>query len=135
MGGENFADLIAEVQATRDALASGDTERDRTIKQIKADVDRLTLKVNRPGMETVGDDAERKSAIGLCLNRHNLRIPKNDGAADYEPSPGEVDEAITTRKAIRKLFRHGDSGKLDHLERKSLSSFSFGSSGFFSRPS
>jgi HK97 family phage major capsid protein len=63
-----------------------------------------------------------------------LRIPKNDGAADYDPSPGEIDEAIVVRKAIRKLFRHGDSNKLDHLERKSLTSFSFGSSGFFLAP-
>jgi HK97 family phage major capsid protein len=35
---------------------------------------------------------------------------------------------------MRSLFRHGDVGRLDHLEKKGLSSFSFGTNGFLLAP-
>src|SRR5262249_5540529 len=80
--------------------------------------------------------AERKDAIGLCQTRRNLTVPKIDAGVrdDHTPSSGEIDEALLHRKAIRSLFRHGDASRLDHLEKKSLSSFSFGQNGFLLAP-
>jgi hypothetical protein len=71
----------------------------------------------------------RKDAIGLCRTRRALTIPKIDAGVsdDYEPSPSEIDEALTARKAIRALWRHGDQNRLPLEFRKSLSSFSYGS--------
>ena len=51
----------------------------------------------------------------------------------WTPSGDEISEAIRARKALRSLWRHGDVGRLEALERKSLTSFSFGSSGFVLR--
>jgi hypothetical protein len=52
---------------------------------------------------------ERKDAAALCIIKHNLTIPKHDGSvSEYTPSPSEVDEALTAKKAVRSLFRHGD---------------------------
>jgi hypothetical protein len=60
----------------------------------------------RPGVEMSIDISERKSAAGLCVTRHNLTIPKNDGSrADYVPASSEIDEAMLARKAVRSLFR------------------------------
>jgi hypothetical protein len=50
MGGENFADLIAEVRETRNALATGDTARDRVLAELKRDFNALSLKSIDPAM-------------------------------------------------------------------------------------
>jgi formate dehydrogenase major subunit len=42
--------------------------------------------------------------------------------------------ALSARKAIHNLFRHGDTSRLEPLEKKALTSFSFGSSGFILPP-
>src|SRR5262249_25713335 len=63
------------------------------------------------------------------------RSRKNDGnAADYTPSPSEIDEALLAKKAIRSLFRHGDQNRLPLEFRKSLTSLSFGSNAFILAP-
>jgi hypothetical protein len=43
-----------------------------------------------------------------------LTIPKNDGcAAEYVPHSIEIEEARAARRAIKALFRHGDTSRLD----------------------
>jgi hypothetical protein len=71
-----------------------------------ASINELYKMARRPGMEISNDISERKSAAGLCVTRHNLTIPKNDGSrADYVPASSEIDEAVLARKAVRSLFR------------------------------
>ena len=41
---------------------------------------------------------------------------------------------MLARKALTKLWRHGDPGKLDPMKRKSLSAFSFGTNDFLLPP-
>jgi hypothetical protein len=107
---------------------------------IEKSINELYLKHSRPGSFETKDDVafERKDAIGLCRHRRNLTIPKVDTGVpdpdDYTTTPAEIDEALLCRKAMRSLFRHGDIGRLDHLEKKSLSSFSFGNNGFLLAP-
>ena len=55
-------------------------------------------------------------------------------ASDYTPSPSEIDEALTARKAMRALWRHGDPSRLEPTEKKSLSSFAFGTNSFILAP-
>ena len=59
-------------------------------------------------------------------------MPKIDAGVsdDYAPSPGEVNEALLHRKAIKALLRHGDQARLEPAFQKSLSAFSFGFSGW-----
>jgi HK97 family phage major capsid protein len=128
--GMELNDLLSEVRATRDAVASGDTERDRTLKQIKADVDRLALRVNRPGHDSFGDDADRKAAIGLLKLKHDLKIPKHDAQHPFVASEDAITEAKTHIEAIKALMHSADVGRLPEAMRKALSSFSFGSNGF-----
>ncbi len=67
--------------------------------------------------------------------KHNLTVPKDNGRApSYVPTTGEIDEAVTVRKAIRAVFRTGDTSMLGPSERKSLSSFSFGANNFILPP-
>jgi hypothetical protein len=65
-----------------------------------------------------------------------MQVPRDDaGSPSYEPSPSEISEAQVARKALAKLFRVGDSNRLaDPMEKKSLSSFTFGSSEFIPPP-
>jgi hypothetical protein len=82
------------------------------IDQIEQSVNELFRKVGRPGLSHYdgGDGtAERADAIGLCMTKHMLDRPKDDGVApDYAPSSGEIDEALRCKKAIVKLFRTGE---------------------------
>jgi hypothetical protein len=49
-------------------------------------------------------------------------------------SPEKIDEALGARRAFKAMLRHGDVARLDNFERKSLSSFSFGTNGFLLPP-
>jgi hypothetical protein len=62
-------------------------------------------------------------------------VPRNDGGGSaYVPGSAEIDEALIVRKAIGNLFRHGDPSRLDLMEKKSLTSFSFCSNAFILPP-
>ena len=130
MGGENFADFLAEIKATRDELAAGDNARDKVLRQVKADVDRLALKVNRPGQESFGDDAERKAAIGLLQLKHSLKIPKRDPQHEFSASEDAISEAKAHISAIKAMMKVTDVSRLPDFQRKALSNFSFGANGF-----
>lgn len=62
----------------------------------------------------------------MCVIKHALTVPKDDGIrTEYVPDSGAIDEALAARRAFKKMLRHGDPNRLDNLERKSLSAFSF----------
>lgn len=140
MGMENLSDLIAEIRQARDDLGGMlDTRDNRFTKRfeaIESSINNLYLKTSRPGRERVSDDAdERKDAHDLCIIKHDLQQPKNDGTQPgYEPSSQEIDDALTARKAMNSLLRHGNLDRLDNLEKKSLTSFSFGSNQYILPP-
>jgi HK97 family phage major capsid protein len=133
MGYDNLGDLAAEIRKASTLLERGDAR----IDGIEASVNELFRKVGRPAFNYHGGDDgdERKDAIGLCLTKHLLDRPKDDGVApNYTPGSGEIDEALRCKKAIVKLFRTGELGHLDQAERKSLRSFSLGGSNFILPP-
>jgi HK97 family phage major capsid protein len=71
----------------------------------------------------------------MCQDRQSWQHPNEEGRwIEYQPNGTEIDEAINAHKAWRSIIRHGDMQRLDDLERKSLSSFSFGSSGWVVPP-
>jgi HK97 family phage major capsid protein len=101
-------------------------------------IDELYKITRRPSFGGSSDtisDFVRKDATEYCQVKHDLATPKNDGvSAEYVPSPSEIDNALLARKALRGLFRHGNVDRLDNLEKKSLTSFAFGSNQFFLTP-
>jgi hypothetical protein len=131
----NLAELVREVRKASLSFETGDRKTGARIDEIERLVNQLMVKSNRPGSSSwqTSDDelAERKSAAEMCVIKHNLTVPKNDGnSAEYVPSSGEIDEAITARKALKVLFRHGDPARLEQTFRKSLTSFSFSGNSF-----
>ncbi|MBR1172986.1 phage major capsid protein [Bradyrhizobium sp. KB893862 SZCCT0404] len=132
--GEHLTDLLAEVKAARAVLESGDSERDRAIKQLRSDIDRLSLKINRPGFDDVSDHANRRAAIGLLQLKHALKIPKHDPQHPFAPSEDAITEAKAHIDAIRALMKTTDVARLPDTQRKALSAFSFGASGFVLPP-
>ncbi|WP_338830238.1 phage major capsid protein [Bradyrhizobium sp. 27S5] len=125
-----LVELLKEVKETRETLEQQEAERDKVLKQIKSDIDRLALRINRPGQESFGDDANRKAAIGLLKLKHNLKIPKHDVQHPFVASEDQIAEATTHIEAIKALMHSADVGRLPEAMRKALSSFSFGSNGF-----
>jgi hypothetical protein len=60
------------------------------------------------------------------LLKHEHDEPKASGVkTDYEPSSAKIDSAITLKKAVRSLWRHGDPTRLDGEYRKSLTQFAY----------
>jgi len=53
---------------------------------------------------------------------------------DYTPSSTEIQAAMLARRGLKQLFRAGHIDRVDPEFRKSLSSFSFGNSGFMLMP-
>jgi len=103
--GVELYELAEEISKARESLETGDTKTNARIDGIEKSVDALFRRVNRRGAEGAANDNEvllRKDAIGLCRTRRALTIPKIDAGVsdDYEPSPSEIDEALTARKAI-----------------------------------
>ena len=65
-------------------------------------------------------------------------MPKTDhGDPEYQrfaPTETDIEEAITARKAVKRLFKATSLENLSPIERKGLSSFSLGASGFILPP-
>ena len=90
----------------------------------------MTLRVNRPGQDLIGDEANRKAAIGLLELKHALKIPKLDVQHPFSASEDQINEAMAHINAIKALMKTTDHSRLPDIQRKALSSFSFGSNGF-----
>src|SRR5215471_16676511 len=131
-------DILKDVRAASANIDSHSTATAQRIAAVEKGLDELYLKANRPGGFGGGDresDVERKDAAELCRVKHYLDKPKNDGiGGEYVPSSSEVDEALLANKAMRSLFRHGNLDRLDNVQRKSLSSFAFGSNQYILAP-
>jgi HK97 family phage major capsid protein len=159
MAADGVAELLEEVRKTRDQLARADTERLAKIEQkasrdelerLAADmagktlqlqraVDTLSLRLNRPSAGALGGDfspgAERAAARGLLELKHMLRVPKADFAHPFRPSEDDLTEAEIACKAMRHVLKlSGGIEGLDGVERKALSSFMLGSSGWLLPP-
>jgi len=129
--------LVEEIKRASADIATGDQRTASRFDEVERSVNELFKRIGRPGSVTERDDDadERKSAADLCILKHDLQQPKVDvAAAEYAPSSNEIDEAVRANRAMKALWRHADPGKLDPMERKSLSAFSMGNTGFLVAP-
>ena len=140
MGMENLGDLIAEIRKARADLDGIIDNRDqRYIKRFDAlegSINEFYKKLNRPGAESTGADTDaRKDAVDYCILKHAIAHPKADTAeVNFSPTSDEVMDAAVAREAIEALWHHGNVDRLDNLQRKSLSSFAYGSNQFILPP-
>jgi HK97 family phage major capsid protein len=138
----DLAGIMREVRAASENITTAENHTNKSLAELRtkyggleSTVNDVLRKLQRPGSEVGGDTDERKHAVQYCMTKHALTVPKNDGhAALYVPSSSEVEDATLATKAIRSLFRHGNIERLDNLERKSLTSFAFGSNQFVLPP-
>jgi len=134
MKGAGLAQLVDEIRLASANIRTADDETRRQIRAVEASVNDLYRKVGRPGAEIGDDGDERTSAIGLC-QIHKETVTEDDvHTANYVPSSTEIQTALLARKGLKALFRTGHIDRLEPEYRKSLSSFSFGNSGFMLMP-
>jgi HK97 family phage major capsid protein len=156
------ADLLAEIKSTRDTLERSEQQRiakieakaDRSelrtlvdeiqrktekLKLLEVAVDALSRKVNRPGggvSITCSPDTGRDAARALCEQKFLLRVPKNDpsGKSKFHPTEAELDEAANAIAGFKAMLKTVDVQTLPDFQRKALTSFQLGSSGYILPP-
>ena len=129
----NLAAILADVRAASENMEQHDAATQARFAALETSLNDLFIRLGRPGLSGDNDNNfERKQAIDYCRVRKALTTPKLEGNAslDYEPNHDEVSEALSARPELKNLFRRRDPNLLDPQERKSLSSFSFGSNSF-----
>jgi HK97 family phage major capsid protein len=139
---ETIDQLLREVQTTRTALANGDDARSKTLTELRtkvakmeAAIDGLSRRLGRPGGSDSGNTTERDEARALLELKHVIRQPKHDpGGAPFVADEPAIEEAMLAVKGMRHLLQTTDINSLPHDERKALTSFSVGASGFILPP-
>jgi hypothetical protein len=151
------AELLAEVKELRDQLAAADQERlakiancaskaeltqlaekmaQKSAELAKA-VDQISLRLNRPGGNSgdTGAITLRQSARELLELRHVNRIPKSSpDDLPFCPGEAELEEAEHAVRGIKHLLKTTSIDTLPVIERKALTAFSMGASGFIVVP-
>jgi HK97 family phage major capsid protein len=143
--------LLREVADTKRAIQDGDSSKRSQLTEAAAKLDRVVAdvnaryaqlesainivskKLNRPGVGAadVGALSLRESARGLLELKHYARTPK--AAPDEQPfcpSEAELEEAEHAVRGLRHLFKCTTIDQLPLIERKALTSFNMGASGF-----
>src|SRR5262249_41506757 len=114
-----------------------DTKHAARMDALETSINELFKKIQRPGAEAANDNTDKhQEAVDLCILKHKLTVPKNDGfGAIYVPSSSEIANARTYRGGLESLWRVGDPNRLvDGDQRKSLSSFTYGNNSFLLPP-
>jgi HK97 family phage major capsid protein len=139
---ETVADLLREAKNLREHIANGDDARSKRFTDLDARVakqqqaiDALSRKIGRPASSDGGGDGEREEARALLEMKHVMRQPKHDpGGSPFVADEAAIEEATLAVRGIRHLLQTTDINSLPHDERKALTSFSVGASGFILPP-
>ena len=130
-GSKSSADTEAKLKRIADDQAAAAAKQ----QSFEEAINGLSKKMNRPGGN--GADAEevdRIAAIELLRHRHNIKVPKIDAQHAFNPSEDQITEGMLAVKAMHNLMKTVDVASLPADERKALSSFALGSSGFILPP-
>src|SRR5262245_5718618 len=127
-GSKSVTEVTAKIDRISAAMAAD-------IGKLQAAMNALSTKVGRPtaGMGIVV--SEETEARALCESRFRLRVPKFDAAMPFSTADTDIDDAVNAIRGIKRLFKlPGGVEQLGPAERKGLSSFNLGSSGFILPP-
>jgi HK97 family phage major capsid protein len=154
---ETISELLEEVRKTRDQLAEADKERIQKIarkadqsdlqklndfvvakvRELQNATDQLSIKLGRPGGGALESGAAslRQNTRGLLELKHQSRVTKSaPNEPAFNPSESDLEEAEHAVKALRHLFKCTSLDQIPTLERKALTAFSVGASGFILQP-
>ena len=138
----DLSQLLDEVKQAREAMAANHAQRAASMDELKAHIAKqdkainaLSIKLGRPNGGLELDDT-RTQAIALLEVKHLLRSPKREIGTGplFRPSEDEIAEATHAINGAKNLFRVVDQASLTYDEKKSLTSFTLGSSGFILPP-
>jgi hypothetical protein len=111
----DFNNMVGEIKAVREDLDGVLDRRDvkfiKRLESVEAGINELYKAARRPAGNFDHDDVdERKSAVDLCILKHDIDKPRTDGGTpEYNPSHAEIKTAIVYNKAIRSLLHHGNT--------------------------
>ena len=136
----DIAALLNEIKETRAAIASAESGRSASIAELQSvikkqqtAIDGLSIRLGRPigGGNNDRDDAERGAAIDLLQLKYVQRQPKRDpGGSPFVADEASIAEAALAVRGIKHLLQTTDISSMPIDERKALTSFSVGASGF-----
>jgi hypothetical protein len=102
MSYEGLGSLVAEIKQVSANIADGDARTNQRIDELTQSVNELYRTQGRPGSEITKDDdsAERKDARELCILKHDLDVPKNEGnrPAYERRAPRSMPRCSTARR-------------------------------------
>jgi HK97 family phage major capsid protein len=128
--------ILHEMRSATSLIDQRDQATRSRLGHLEASVNDLMRQMGRPrGGNGSPDVDERKSALEMLQQRHHYTQTKHDAMLP-EPSFSE-DQIAESKLAIRGLRTLMHSTSIDQVpldQRKALSSFSFGSSGFILAP-
>lgn len=135
-GHENGSKTIADIQAKLDRIVKEEAEKATVLQSLQETINTLSKKVSRPGGGTDNNEAVKESAIGLLEAKHFHRVTKRSDSGDHPFSytADELTVAEVAVKAIRSLMHCTNIQSLPEDQRKALSTFNLGASGFLMAP-
>jgi HK97 family phage major capsid protein len=157
-GVESVASLLRDIKSFQDEIARADQERTRKLEakadrgelqklademarksaELQTAVEALSVKLGRPGGSgniDTGAATLRQSARGLLELKHQMRTPKSEPTeTPFNPSEADLDEAEHAVRGLRHMFKCTTLEQLPMIERKALTSFNMGASGFILQP-
>jgi predicted phage gp36 major capsid-like protein len=131
-----MANLLAEVRSASALLDQRDGTTRQRLAALEHSVNDLMRRAGRPsGGNGLGETDERAQAIGLLEQKHFSTVTKHDASL---PAPSftaeQVSEAQLAIRGLRTLMHSTSIDQLPLDQRKALSAFSLGSSGFLLAP-
>jgi hypothetical protein len=117
-----------------DALQKVTDDQRKKLDRMGSAIENLSKKMGRPG---AGDfdlgSTDREQAIKLCAIKHEQRQPKSEPEQVFIASEDQIAEATLAIKGMRNLLHTTSLEALPLDQRKAMTSFSLGSSGFILR--
>ena len=124
---------VSETRAELERIVKDAAEAATKLQSLQETINTLSKKVHRPGG---GDekDGNKEQAIALLEAKHYARVTKRGGDHPFTYTEDQVTEAGIAIKAMRALMHSTNITELPDDQRKALSAFNLGSTGFFLAP-
>ena len=124
---------VGEIEAKLDRIVKDEAESATKMQSLQETINALSKKVHRPGG---GDDngGTKEAAVALLEAKHYCKITKRDGEHPFTCTQEQIAEAEVAIKAMRALMHCTNISALPDDQRKALSAFNLGATGFLMAP-
>lgn len=129
----NGAKTTAETEAKLERITKEAADVAAKLQSLQETINTLSKKIHRPGGGDEKDDSKAQ-AIALLETKHFARVTKRGGDHPFTYTEDQVTEAALAIKAMRNVMHCTNLSELPDDQRKALSAFNLGSTGFFLAP-